>query len=146
MKPIDESKETVTIRAVSHDEEGKKRVEKRELKTHNIDTIKYVEKKLMDKGVHRMDRHPVDGIGIGRPPPKSGHGGKFTWEGPDDVVDSELMAAPAAIDEKDPNYVDEEEEEEDLKDFVVGEVEVVKVAQDEGVTRVDVDPRLLQVN
>ncbi|OIW19955.1 hypothetical protein TanjilG_30889 [Lupinus angustifolius] len=147
MKPIDESKETVTIRAVSHDEEGKKRVEKRELNTHNIDTIKYVEKKLMDKGVHRMDRHPVDGIGIGRPPPKSGHGGKFTWEGPDDVVDNELMAAPAAIDEKDPNYVDEEdEEEEDVKGFVVGEVQVVKVAQDEGVTRVDVDPRLLQVN
>ncbi|KAE9590878.1 hypothetical protein Lal_00023043 [Lupinus albus] len=145
MKPIDESKETVTIRAVSHDEEGKKRVEKREINTHNIDTIKYVEKKLMDKGVHRMDRHPVDGIGIGRPPPKSGHGGKFTWEGPDHVVDSELMAAAAAIDEKDPNYVDEEEEEE-VKDFVVGEVEVVKVAEDEGVARVDVDPRLSQVN
>ncbi|KAK7244981.1 hypothetical protein RIF29_39810 [Crotalaria pallida] len=145
MKPIDETKETVTIRAVSHDEEGRKRVEKTELNTHNIDTIKYVEKKLIDKGVQRMDRHPVDGIGIGKPPPKSGHGGKFTWEGPADVVDNELMAAPAAIDEKDPNYVDEEEEEEDVKDVVVGEVDVAKVAGEQGVARVDVDPRL-QVN
>ncbi|KAK2655071.1 hypothetical protein Ddye_008123 [Dipteronia dyeriana] len=49
-----------------------------ELKTHNIDTIKYIEKKLMDKGVRRMERHPADGIGIGKPPPKSGHGGKYT--------------------------------------------------------------------
>lgn len=142
MKPIDEKQETVTIRAVSHDEEGKKRVEKTELNTHNIDTIKYVQKKLISKGVHRMDRHPVDGIGIGRPPPKSGHGGKFTWEGPADVAENEMMAAPAAIDEKDPNYVDEEEEEE-VKEFVVGEVEVPKVVEDEeGVARVDVDPRL----
>ncbi|XP_050230350.1 uncharacterized protein LOC126678397 [Mercurialis annua] len=114
MKAIDDKKDKVVIRAVSHDEEGKKRVEKTELDTHNIDTIKYVEKKLMDKGVHRMDRHPVKGKGvggIGKPPPKSGHGGKYTWEGPADVVDYELEAAPPALDEKDPNYVDEPEEE-----------------------------------
>merc|ERR1712029_422067 len=109
MKPIDDKQETVTIRAVSHDEEGKKRVEKTELNTHNIDTIKYVEKKLINNGVQRLDRHPVDGIGIGRPPPKSGHGGKFTWEGPADIIDNELDAAPAAMDEKDPNYVDDED-------------------------------------
>lgn len=107
MKPIDEKQEKVTIRAVSHDEEGKKTVEKTELNTHNIDTIKYVEKKLIKKGVQRLERHPADGIGIGRPPPKSGHGGKHTWEGPDDMAENELLAA---IDEKDPNYVDEEEE------------------------------------
>ncbi|KAK7337178.1 hypothetical protein VNO77_17740 [Canavalia gladiata] len=144
MKPIDDKQETVTIRAVSHDEEGKKRVDKAELKTHNIDTIKYVEKKLVDKGVQRQERHPVDGIGIGRPPPKCGHGGKFTWEGPADVVENELMAAPAAIDEKDPNYVDEEEENgEEAAEFVVGDVEVPKVAEErEGVARVYVDPRL----
>ncbi|CAI8614777.1 unnamed protein product [Vicia faba] len=109
MKPIDEKQEKVTIRAVSHDEEGKKRVEKTELNTHNIDTIKYVEKKLINNGVQRLDRHPVDGIGIGRPPPKSGHGGKYTWEGPADIIDNELDAAPAAIDNKDPNYVDDED-------------------------------------
>ncbi|CAK8544000.1 unnamed protein product [Lathyrus sativus] len=108
MKPIDDKQEKVTIRAVSHDEEGKKRVEKTELNTHNIDTIKYVEKKLINNGVQRLDRHPVDGIGIGRPPSKSGHGGKYTWEGPADIIDNELDAAPAAMDEKDPNYVDDE--------------------------------------
>ncbi|KAI4349031.1 hypothetical protein L6164_009684 [Bauhinia variegata] len=104
----------------------------------------------MDKGVHRMERHPADGIGIGRPPPKSGRGGKYTWEGPDDMVESEMTAVPAAIDEKDPNYVDEEEEEkivrgdeEDVADRVVGEVEVPKAAEErEGVARVEVDPRL----
>ncbi|XP_027349189.1 uncharacterized protein LOC113860858 [Abrus precatorius] len=140
MKPVDEKQDKVTIRAVSHDEEGKKRVEKEELNTHNIDTVKYVEKKLVNKGVQRQERHPVDGIGLRRPPPKSGHGGKYTWEGPADTVDNELMAVPPAIDEKDPNYVDEEDE---VSELVVGEVEVSKVAEDkEGVARVDVDPRL----
>lgn len=150
MKPIDKKQEKVTIRAVSRDEEGKKRVEKTELNTHNIDTIKYVEKKLIDKGVQRLERHPADGIGIGRPPPKSGHGGKYTWEGPRDIAENELEAVPPAIDEKDPNYVDEEEEEKiergeekDVAGLVVGEVEVAKpVEEDEGVARVEVDPRL----
>ncbi|KAG4913482.1 hypothetical protein AAZX31_19G175500 [Glycine max] len=146
MKPIDDKQETVTIRTVSHDEEGKKRVEKTELSTHNIDTIRYVEKKLINKGVQRQDRHPADGIGISRPPPKSGHGGKFTWEGPATVENSELMAAPAAMDEGDPNYVDWEENGEEASELVVGEVEVSKVAQEhDGLARVDVDPRL-QVN
>ncbi|XP_020213619.1 uncharacterized protein LOC109797876 isoform X2 [Cajanus cajan] len=145
MKPIDDKQETVTIRAVSHDEEGRKRVEKTELNTHNIDTVKYVEKKLINKGVQRQERHPADGIGIGRPPPKSGHGGKFTWEGPANEAESHLMAAPAAIDEGDPNYVDEEEEKAS-SELVVGEVEVAKAAEEhEGVARIDVDPRL-QVN
>ncbi|KAJ0027368.1 hypothetical protein Pint_35861 [Pistacia integerrima] len=150
MKPIDYKKETVTIRAVSHDEEGRKRVEKTELNTDNIDTIKYVEKKLIDKGVQRMDRHPANGIGIGRPPPKSGHGGKYTWEGPDDLAESELNAAPPAIDEKDPNYLDEEAEEKILREeksevagFVVGDVDVAKLAEErEGVARVEIDPHL----
>ncbi|KAH7553433.1 hypothetical protein ACOSP7_029857 [Xanthoceras sorbifolium] len=150
MKPIDAKKDTATIRAVSRDEEGRKRVEKTELNTHNIDTIKYMEKKLRDKGVQRMERHPADGIGIGRPPPKSGHGGKYTWEGPDDPAEAEMMADPPAIDEKDPNYVDEEKEEKilrgeesDVAGLVVGEVEVAKAAEDrEGVARVDVDPHL----
>lgn len=144
---MDDKKDKVVIRAVSRDEEGKKRVEKMELNTHNIDTIKYVEKKLMDKGVQRMDRHPVDGLGgIGKPPPKSGHGGKYTWEGPDDLAENELDAAPPAIDEKDPNYVDEELEEKIVKGeegdgLVIGEVEVAKEAK-EGVARVEIDPNL----
>ena len=144
MKPIKDRQKKVTIRAVSRDEEGRKRVEKTELNTHNVDTVKYVEKKLVDKGIQRMERHPADGIGIGRPPPKSGHGGKYTWEGPADMADNELNAAPAAIDEKDPNYVDEEEGKEDVpSELIVGEVEVAKAKEDEeGVARVDVDPRL----
>ena len=151
-KPIvdDKKEEAVTIRAVSGDEEGRKRVEKTEVNTHKIDTLKYVEKKLMDKGVLRMDRHPADGIGIGKPPPKSGHGGKYTWEGPDDIAESELSEVPPAIDEKDPNYVDEEEEEKILQGeksevagLVVGVVEVPKVVEEkEGVSRIEVDPHL----
>lgn len=127
MKPIDDKKGPVVIRAVGKDEEGKKRVDKTELNTHNIDTIKYVERKLKDKGVQRMERHPTDGTGIGRPPPKSGHGGKYTWEGPGDIAECELSPTPPAIDKGDPNYVDEEEEEKivrgervDLSDYVVG--------------------------
>lgn len=151
MKPIDDKKEKVTIRAVSGDEEGRKRGEKIELNTRNKDTLKHIEKKLMDKGVQRMERHPVDGLGgIGKPPPKSGHGGKYTWEGPDNLVESELEEVPPAIDEKDPNYVDEEEEEKVLKGedsdvagLVVGEVEVPKASEArEGVARIEVDPRL----
>lgn len=141
MKPIEEK----VVRAVrQEDEAGKKKVEKIELDTHNRDTIKYVEKKLMNKGVQRLERHPSDGIGIGRPPPKSGHGGKYTWEGPADEAENELTA-PAAVDEKDPNYVDEEErgKEEEEGSLVIGEVEVPKVAEEEeGVARVEVDPRL----
>lgn len=140
------------IRAVSHNEEGRKRVEKMELDSHNIDTVKYVERKLVDKGVQRMERHPASGIGIGRPPPKSGHGGKYTWEGPDDLVESELSPTPPAIDEGDPNYVDEEAEEKvvrgedgEVAGLVIGEVEVPKAVEDtegQGVARVEVDPHL----
>ncbi|KAI9122054.1 hypothetical protein K1719_006743 [Acacia pycnantha] len=145
MKPIDDKKDKVTIRAVHHDEEGRRRVEKTELNTHNIDTIKYVEKKLIDKGVQRMERHPADGIRITKPPPKSGRGGKYTWEGPTDMAQNELEAAPPALDENDPNYVDEEREEKDVGNLVVGEVEVAKAAVQEeggGVARLDIDPRL----
>nr|DAD24657.1 TPA_asm: hypothetical protein HUJ06_026121 [Nelumbo nucifera] len=64
-------------------------------------------------------------------PPKSGHGGKFTWEVPmNDIADTELSPLPLAIGEGDPNYVDEEVEERILKGeeldvdgLVVGEVE-----------------------
>ncbi|XP_022144711.1 uncharacterized protein LOC111014332 [Momordica charantia] len=137
MKPTDDSrKEKVTIRAESRDEEGKKRVEKTDLHTHSIDTVKYVEKKLIDKGVQRLDRHPADGrSGIGQPPPKSGRGGKYTWEGPGGAIENQLSPTPAAIDEKDPNFVDEE--------AVIGEVEVPKAAAArEGVSRVEIDPQL----
>ncbi|KAL6273563.1 hypothetical protein ACE6H2_024255 [Prunus campanulata] len=146
MKPIEAKKDTVTVRAVSQDEEGRKRVEKTELHTHNVDTIKYIEKKLVDKGVQRLERHPRDGTGIGQPPPKSGHGGKYTWEGPDDVAENEMDPVPPAIDEGDPNYVDEVAEERivkgedaDVAGLVVGKVEVAKAAENrEGVARVEV--------
>lgn len=99
--------------------------------TLQIDTLKYIEKKLTDKGFQRKDRHPVDGIPPNRQP-KSGHGGKYTWEGP---AAHEMEEAPAVLDENDPNYVDEEAE------VVVGAVDVPKLAE-VGVARVDVDPKL----
>ncbi|XP_062117496.1 uncharacterized protein LOC133831272 [Humulus lupulus] len=151
MKPIiDDKKDTVTIRAVSRDEEGRKRVEKAELKTHDVDTAKYVEKKLIDKGVQRLERHPANGIGIRKPPPKSGHGGKYTWEGPGEIVENELSPTPPAIDEGDPNYVDEVAEErivrgedKEVAGLVVGEVEVAKVVENrECVARIEVDPHI----
>ncbi|XP_042491843.1 uncharacterized protein LOC122071541 [Macadamia integrifolia] len=141
--------EPVILRLRHRDEEGRKCVEKAEVTTHNPETIKYIERKLCDTGVQRMERHPVDGLPLVHLP-KSGHGGKYTWEGPGDYTGNELEAAPPAIDEKDPNYVDEEEEEKILKGeeeevagLVVGEVEVAKAVEDReglGVARVEVRP------
>lgn len=150
-KQINDMEPTVTFRAVSADEEGRKRVEKTEVHTHNIDTLKHIEKKLIDKGVHRLDRHPRDGIPIDKQS-KGGRGGKYTWDGPGGMVNDELDPAPAAVDVKDPNYVSEEEEERvarevegvvigEVEGVVIGEVEVAKVAE-QGVGRVDVDPNL----
>ncbi|KAL8202072.1 hypothetical protein R6Q57_011219 [Mikania cordata] len=126
----DKNQDTVSlIRAVTADEEGRKLVEKTVVKTHNIDTLKHIEKKLVDKGLHRMDRHPRDGIPIEKQS-KGGRGGKYTWDGPGGMVSGELDPAPPAVDDKDPNYVSEEEEERvarQAEGVVVGEVEVAKV-------------------
>ncbi|KAL2481281.1 hypothetical protein Adt_34247 [Abeliophyllum distichum] len=143
MKPvIDEKKEKVTIRSECR-ADGGKHVEKVEIPTHSVDTVKYVERKLINKGVQRQERHPADGLPL-KHDPKKGHGGKYTWEGPE--KEEELEAAPPAIDEKDPNYVEEEEGaeggDEEVTNLVVGEVEVAKVAE-EGVSRIEVEPHLL---
>ncbi|GMH30169.1 hypothetical protein Nepgr_032012 [Nepenthes gracilis] len=148
-KPIDDKTEKVTFGTVSIDEERMKKVETLKTRKHDVDTLKHIEKKLAAKGVHRMERHPADGLGgIGKPPPKSGHGGKYTWEGPSGVPESE-MSASAAIDENDPNYVAEEEDEKERErggpddEIVIGAVEVAKAVENrEGVARVEVDPRL----
>ncbi|CAH8339276.1 unnamed protein product [Eruca vesicaria subsp. sativa] len=145
---VDETKNTVVLRAVHKDEEGRKVADKIELKTRNPETIKQVEKKLMEKGVQRMERHPADGIPL-KHQPKSGRGGKYTWEGPDSVEDYEMQPDPPAMDEGDPNY-DEEKTEKDsggggddvAVELVKGEVEVAKEAPT-GVARVEVDPRLI---
>ncbi|OIT22050.1 PREDICTED: uncharacterized protein LOC109218102 [Nicotiana attenuata] len=118
---------------------------KEKVDTKNVDKIKYIERKLTEKGVQRLERHPADGLPL-KHDPKKGHGGKFTWEGPDKEAVNELEPAPPALDEKDPNYVDEEAEEKLMKEeeiggVVVGEVEVAKVAE-EGVARVEIDPNL----
>ena len=155
------SKPGTVMRVVHGDEEGRRRVEKVAVpETRRPDTLRYVERKLCEKGLHRMERHPVHG---GYGPHKSGHGGKYTWEGPDDLAHAELDPAPAAIDEGDPNYdggpaagevllgeapaaaaaaaAGEEEEESDQ--LVVGEVEVAKVAEARaGVSRIEVLPPL----
>lgn len=150
MKRVDNRKNTTTLPVVTRDEEGKQRVEKMEVEARGVDTLKYIERKLMDKGVRRMERHPADGLGgINRPPPKSGRGSKYTWEGLEDPAESKLAPSPPAIDEKDPNYVDEEAEEKvtrgedaEVAELVVGEVEVPKV-REVGVARIDVDPHLM---
>ncbi|KAL0374951.1 UNVERIFIED_CONTAM: hypothetical protein Sradi_3410800 [Sesamum radiatum] len=136
---VDEKKDKVTIRAECRADEGRKHVEKVELKTHDVETVKYVERKLVDKGVGRLERHPADGLPL-KHDPKKGHGGKYTWEGPAKEFEAELEAEPA-IDEKDPNYVEEEVGEEGTDELVVGEVEVAKAAE-EGVARIEVDPHL----
>ncbi|XP_071700692.1 uncharacterized protein [Rutidosis leptorrhynchoides] len=138
-KQIDDEQETVTFRAISANEEGRKWVEKTEVQTNNPDTLKHIEKKLIDKGLHRLDRHPRDGVPIEKQP-KGGRGGKYTWDGPGGMVDDELDPAPAAVDEKDPNYASDEEKD-DVEGVVVGEVDVAKIAE-QGVARVDVDPHL----
>ncbi|XP_010552987.1 PREDICTED: uncharacterized protein LOC104823222 [Tarenaya hassleriana] len=70
---VDEKKNTVVLKAEHRSEDGMKRIEKFELKTRNPDKIKHIERKLMDQGVQRMERHPMDGIPLKRPPPKSGY-------------------------------------------------------------------------
>ncbi|XP_021743153.1 uncharacterized protein LOC110709246 [Chenopodium quinoa] len=146
MKPI-AGDDPVTLRTKHRDEEGKVVSEKIELHAQDKDTLKHIEKKLVDTGLHRLERHSADTrASVKKPPPKKGHGGKYTWEGPDLEADNELKAEPA-IDEGDPNYVDEEEEvvdDEEVKERVKGEVEVAKVVEDkEGVARVEVDPRII---
>ncbi|KAL8516816.1 hypothetical protein ACS0TY_015174 [Phlomoides rotata] len=102
----------------------------------HVDTAKYVERKLVDRGVGRMERHPADGLPL-KHDPKKGHGGKYTWEGPQREFEAE---AEAALDDKDPNY-DLEVDDAERSEVVVGEVEVAKTAE-EGVARIEVDPRL----
>lgn len=124
------------------DEEGKKQTDRVPVpKTRHPETVRYIERKLVDKGLHRLERHPADGLrGIGARPPKSGRGGKFTWEGPDGEIVDELDPAPPALDPKDPNYVPEEKVEEE-EELVVGEVEAAKAPEaKEGVARIDVVP------
>ncbi|KAL6642250.1 hypothetical protein ACP70R_020431 [Stipagrostis hirtigluma subsp. patula] len=140
------------LRVTHRDEEGKKVTEKMPIpETRRPDTAKHFERKLEEQGLHRLERHPANaprGVGIGAPPPKSGRGGKYTWEGPGGLAADELDPAPPAIDPKDPNYEEDEGaggEDEVAKEVVVGEVEVAKVAEArEGVARVDVAPPLLQ--
>ncbi|KAL9238827.1 hypothetical protein vseg_013200 [Gypsophila vaccaria] len=146
---VEETKEKVTIRAKHRDEEGRMKVEKVEVATHNTETLKHIEKKLVDTGVHRLERHSADPrASVKKPAPKKGHGGKFTWEGPGAEAETELQAeAEEVLDKGDPNYVDDEDDvvgdDEDVRDRVVGEVEAAKVAESrEGVARLDLHPKL----
>ncbi|CAI9097838.1 OLC1v1034347C1 [Oldenlandia corymbosa var. corymbosa] len=154
MKPVvvhkdPEKKDRVEIRAECRAPDEKKHLERVQVKTHDVETIKHIEKKLIDKGIQRLDRQPADGLPL-KHDPKKGHGGKYSWEGPDPEFLNELNPAPPAIDEKDPNYVDDDDDdrkrhdddEDDVsKERVVGEIETPKVAE-EGVVRIEVDPHL----
>ncbi|KAK9149364.1 hypothetical protein Scep_008121 [Stephania cephalantha] len=63
----------------------------------------------------RKDRR--SGSGMSGSPKKGGHGGKFTWVGPDGRLGfSDSAAAVAAVvDAKDPNFEDPEEAEEESR-------------------------------
>lgn len=62
MKPVvihkEEDEDKVEIRAECRAEDGKKHIEKVQVKTHDVDTLNYSERKLCDKGVQRLDRAP----------------------------------------------------------------------------------------
>lgn len=59
----------------------------------------------------RLDRRSAKGVSGN--PKKNGKGGSYTWNGP--INEASLDDSPVALDKKDPNYVDEDDEE------VVGE-------------------------
>ncbi|CAK9161843.1 unnamed protein product [Ilex paraguariensis] len=149
MESTNEQNETVTVKNLCRVKEDEKHhIENAEVKARYPHTVKYIEKKLIDKGVKRLERHPADGLPL-KHDPKKGHGGKYTREGPTDEVEIEIETAPPAIDENDPNYVDEEveeklakgEDDDEVGELVVGEVEVPKVVK-EGVARIELDPHL----
>ncbi|KNA19160.1 hypothetical protein SOVF_064140 [Spinacia oleracea] len=122
--------ESVVIRGKHRDEEGRVVVEKVEVHTHDKDTLKHLEKKLVDTGLHRLERHSADNrASVKKPPPKKGHGGKYTWEGPDLEVENEFEA-DLVLDKGDPNYVDQEEElDHEVKERIKGQLEVAKLPQ-----------------
>ncbi|KAK9142018.1 hypothetical protein Syun_011418 [Stephania yunnanensis] len=60
----------------------------------------------------RKDRR--SGSGMSGSPKKGGHGGKFTWVGPDGRLGLSDSAA-AVVDAKDPNFEDPEEAEEESR-------------------------------
>ncbi|EFJ16653.1 hypothetical protein SELMODRAFT_421764 [Selaginella moellendorffii] len=86
----------------------------------------YADRKNAKKGVERLNRHGGP-VGVRAQPKKGGKGGEFTWEGNKDPTQYDKESVPVAIDEKDPNYVDEEQEEQDRK-VAAGVVEVAKLA------------------
>ncbi|KAG8093590.1 hypothetical protein GUJ93_ZPchr0012g21332 [Zizania palustris] len=114
------------MRVTHRDEEGKVVVEKMPVReTRRPDTAKHFERKMEEQGLHRLERHPANGKrGIGAPPPKSGRGGKFTWEGRGGLVDSQFEPVPPAIDLNDPNY-----DEDGGEEAVVGKLDVAKAAE-----------------
>eukprot|EP01018_Ginkgo_biloba_P002775 Gb_08747 [translate_table: standard] len=62
------------------------------------------------KGLQRLDRR--SGSGMSGAPKKGGHGGKFTWSGTPSSDPHDLQPTTTVLDEKDPNYVDCDEESE----------------------------------
>ncbi|KAK6943962.1 hypothetical protein RJ641_025064 [Dillenia turbinata] len=77
-----------------------------------------MEKRLRERNSEN-GKASVDGLGLGQGPPKSENGGNCTRDGPRDSAETELSDDRPAIDEKDPNYVDEEEEEKIEEDSEV---------------------------
>ncbi|OAE29681.1 hypothetical protein AXG93_509s1330 [Marchantia polymorpha subsp. ruderalis] len=76
---------------------------------HHHETYEHA--KNVKKGSERLDRRSATAHSG---PKKSGHGGKFTWDGPTSQEDYENDAV-VVLDKKDPNYIDEDQEAEDKK-------------------------------
>ncbi|KAJ7545329.1 hypothetical protein O6H91_09G115300 [Diphasiastrum complanatum] len=76
----------------------------------------YAHRVSVKKGFTRLERHPA--TGMSGAPKKAGHGGKYTWVGPVDP-EQDLEPTPPALDERDPNYVEDDE-------LPVGESELPK--------------------
>jgi len=68
----------------------------------------YFRSRDVKKGIERLDRRSASGIDGS--PKKGGNGGKFTWGG---IRSSDLPYSQPALDKKDPNYVDRDDDEEE---------------------------------
>jgi hypothetical protein len=79
----------------------------------SVKRAEYARSLGVKKGFERLDRRSASGTRGGTK--KSGHGGKFTWDGPNSEEEGYDVASPPVTDRNDPNYVDEPVKEEEEK-------------------------------
>ncbi|CAK9228272.1 unnamed protein product [Sphagnum troendelagicum] len=79
----------------------------------SVKRAEYARSLGVKKGFERLDRRSASGTRGDTK--KSGHGGKFTWDGPNSEEEDYDVASPPVTDRNDPNYVDEPVKEEEKK-------------------------------